>query len=455
MIRFEKIILHGFKDKKRIVEFQFSKEPITMIFGANGCGKTSFLRILNAILTKDEQVLHKENIQRIDIEISENDIRSNVCIEKTEVKIDKDNTMLEFELLEHEHLIRQEYIKSINQNTGWVVINKYNWDEYDKSNISDISSILFGVNRGISKSLSISYHHIEDYFLTSRDAYEYFRRYDIRKISKSLASYLNRGQNSYHFRGESEINKKNSMLDNLDMDTVEKIIRNRYDLADRMKIERVQNALFDTLSDAIYNKEENNNEIQDIPYDFYENLISNKDKLLEILNDKRSNNRLQCNIINLLKNEDPEKIVNECKTNNLLLNLLVKMITELNKDEVILQSINKLEDIFNDHISQNKKLTVNREGVNIVFKENEENNHGINQLSSGEKHLLSFLSIFLIEGKDRDILMIDEPELSLNIKWQRNILDLLKDLAPESQIIVASHNPIIARKHSEYLVELK
>lgn len=50
--------------------------------------------------------------------------------------------------------------------------------------------------------------------------------------------------------------------------------------------------------------------------------------------------------------------------------------------------------------------------------------------------------------------MIDEPELSLNIRWQREILELLKKLAPKSQIIVASHSPIIGRKNIDYLVKL-
>lgn len=183
------------------------------------------------------------------------------------------------------------------------------------------------------------------------------------------------------------------------METVENIINQRYILANQKKFERVQNALFETLSYAIYSSQDGSIDIKDIPEDFYENLIVNKDKLLEALNDS-IDNRLQKNIIDILKKEDPDKIVMECKKNTLLLNLLVKMIEELNEEEAILQSINNLENIFNSQISKGKRLVVSKDGVNIEF---EDNNHRINELSSGEKHLLSFLTIFLIEGKERHI----------------------------------------------------
>ena len=64
------------------------------------------------------------------------------------------------------------------------------------------------------------------------------------------------------------------------------------------------------------------------------------------------------------------------------------------------------------------------------------------------------LTLFLIIGKNRNFLMIDEPEISLNMKWQREFLPLLSSLNSNAQIIVASHSPSIAHKNSNYLVEL-
>jgi len=80
--------------------------------------------------------------------------------------------------------------------------------------------------------------------------------------------------------------------------------------------------------------------------------------------------------------------------------------------------------------------------------------HELTELSSGERNLLSILTLFLILGNDRNFLMIDEPEISFNLKWQKDFLPLLSRLNSNAQIIVASHSPSIAHKNSKYLVEL-
>ena len=80
--------------------------------------------------------------------------------------------------------------------------------------------------------------------------------------------------------------------------------------------------------------------------------------------------------------------------------------------------------------------------------------HSLNDLSSGERHMLTFLSLVLFEGQGRDFLIIDEPEISLNIKWQRELMSLFSRLIPSTQIIVASHSPALAEQNQNYLTKL-
>ncbi|WP_252975908.1 AAA family ATPase [Janibacter melonis] len=63
------------------------------------------------------------------------------------------------------------------------------------------------------------------------------------------------------------------------------------------------------------------------------------------------------------------------------------------------------------------------------------------RLSSGEKQLLRIL----VAGVDaeRMVMIIDEPELSLHIDWQRELLDAVNTLTVETQVIVATHSPEI------------
>ncbi|MCM0647252.1 AAA family ATPase [Clostridium swellfunianum] len=452
-MRFERIKLYGFKDKNRIIDVSFSDEAVTIIYGENGSGKTSLLKVLHAILVKDEQTLINENISVIELYVSENGESRRITIERNYDYEDLDGVRKEY-LVEDEDPFARKY-KIINNG----LIQKYNWKNYDDSKIKDVSSILFGVNRGITNTVNVLPEQIEDFFMNTSlgRRYRIMERRELTSLSEQLADFLNRQHKfrigSYSNRKKvSKLSSKNSILDKLDMETIEELIYNRYRLANLKKIERVQNALFETLSYAIYSGESENNKIHDIPQNFHDLLIENRDKLLEALRDT-GDNMLQKNIIDILERNNIPRIINECKNNELLLSLLVKMIQELKEEEAILESINTLETIFNSQIVSKKKLVVNKDGVIIKFN-SEENTHGLNGLSSGEKHLLSFLTIFLIEGNHRDILMIDEPELSLNIKWQREILNILQKVAPDSQIIVASHSAIIGRNHTNYLVKL-
>lgn len=74
-------------------------------------------------------------------------------------------------------------------------------------------------------------------------------------------------------------------------------------------------------------------------------------------------------------------------------------------------------------------------------------------LSSGEKHLMRILVDTLI-AEDNTI-MIDEPEISLHIDWQRELLATMHALNPRAQFIVATHSPeIMANVPDERIIEL-
>lgn len=61
------------------------------------------------------------------------------------------------------------------------------------------------------------------------------------------------------------------------------------------------------------------------------------------------------------------------------------------------------------------------------------------QLSSGEKHLLKLL-IEVVSVEESSII-IDEPELSMHIDWQKTLLQNMNTLNPGAQLIVATHSP--------------
>ena len=91
----------------------------------------------------------------------------------------------------------------------------------------------------------------------------------------------------------------------------------------------------------------------------------------------------------------------------------------------------------------------------VFFKKNNSSiEFMVNDLSTGEKTLLSkVLSLFFEKIKNK-IILIDEPELSLHPSWQNKILKIYENFAVNNncQIIIATHSShIIGRTKNKYL----
>lgn len=65
------------------------------------------------------------------------------------------------------------------------------------------------------------------------------------------------------------------------------------------------------------------------------------------------------------------------------------------------------------------------------------------QLSSGEKQMLVILLTVLVEDQQPYVLFMDEPEVSLHIDWQQQLLQLITEINPNVQIILTTHSPAV------------
>jgi|GEM_PF-3415185 ABC-type molybdenum transport system ATPase subunit/photorepair protein PhrA len=78
------------------------------------------------------------------------------------------------------------------------------------------------------------------------------------------------------------------------------------------------------------------------------------------------------------------------------------------------------------------------------------------QLSSGERHLFLLLCNSMLARESGSLFLVDEPELSLNATWQRKLVgSLLECVAGANvQFIMATHSIEIITKHRQYLATL-
>jgi ABC-type lipoprotein export system ATPase subunit len=73
--------------------------------------------------------------------------------------------------------------------------------------------------------------------------------------------------------------------------------------------------------------------------------------------------------------------------------------------------------------------------------------YGLSALSSGERQILTMLYSASRPRFLSGIFLIDEPELSLHIDWQRIILRELKNQSPDRQLIACTHSPEVGADH--------
>lgn len=77
-------------------------------------------------------------------------------------------------------------------------------------------------------------------------------------------------------------------------------------------------------------------------------------------------------------------------------------------------------------------------------------------LSSGEKEIIVLFYTLLFEIMDNSLLLIDEPEISLHIAWQRLFSEDLKKIADlkNVDVLVATHSPQIVNGNRNIQVDL-
>lgn len=412
MIKLKSIVIKGFKEKSRTVKINFSEESATVIYGENGSGKTTLLKIIHAVFNQNGEYLIEENINEINLVYLNS--KSKTTEKKIKITINED---------------------------------KVNWG----ANIKDLAkhtSILFGVNRGIIHNVGLDASTIHGIVknmrkLSRMEAVEYSN--DLEFI---LYDYLDSQENlGIRFRnGWDKLNHISA--DVIGIKEIEHYIIKEYRKGQKTTSEKVKNAFFNTISSAVDIELEDKNYI--LPKDFEIRLEKKRNVLVDLVNnlDKSS---LQKKLVSFLKKNKKTSAIEDSK---IFRAMLVNILKTVEEESIELKSINKLIEVFNSHLYRNKKLVISEDGAHIRYNSSKNDTHGLDKLSSGERHLLTFLTLFLIIGRGRNFYIIDEPEISLNMKWQRELVPLLSELSPNSQIIVATHSPSIANRNSNYLVEL-
>lgn len=99
-------------------------------------------------------------------------------------------------------------------------------------------------------------------------------------------------------------------------------------------------------------------------------------------------------------------------------------------------------DLIDDLFSKTEKR-INRKLNEISFLRRQQDVISPYHLSSGEKQILIILLTALVQDNRSAVMIMDEPEVSLHTDWQENLLDNIRKLNENVQIILATHSPSV------------
>ena len=146
---------------------------------------------------------------------------------------------------------------------------------------------------------------------------------------------------------------------------------------------------------------------------------------------------------------------------------LIRLEKAVSDVEPFLQRVEKYEEIIKDFEFVDKDMVINpnpededaqtRSGFRFVLLDKDHTKLLNNRLSSGEKHLMVMFYDLLFETATDDMLfLIDEPELSFHLAWQKEYMRILKSVCElrKLQCVLATHSTDVFDSDFEYTVDL-
>lgn len=111
----------------------------------------------------------------------------------------------------------------------------------------------------------------------------------------------------------------------------------------------------------------------------------------------------------------------------------------LDANAMLIDLMKSLEGTVNKFLSRKEVVVRLLDGISFI--DSDGNDLEIETLSSGERHIVFLACAAVLSRNEPTVIMVDEPELSLNYKWQRELVPSLVALSGmQSQFILATHS---------------
>lgn len=430
-------------------EINFSTESnITMILGRNGLGKTVVLKIIKAIFDGDFYQLQNIEFSKI---------------------------LIDFDITESWHIIKELNEDGIINNEILVprlnLLLVQNEDEVDKIDFSIISENFEKLKRAIAKHVPAPLRQIDnDEWFDRRSEIRYTTRELIEKYRAYIPDEVFTNHVVYPEWFSSKINNlevaliETQRLLTLSTAHEDYRLRDRGHVSYKNTVEEYSEHLVQQIHYQLAKSSELSTKLdRTYPNRLIQRLkkttnVSQEDLNLSLKNLEEKRERLQKVGLLDLQNQPHINIIDEEQDEKIRDVLQVYIEDSRQKLEVYDELADRI-DLFLKIVNERflkKKLTISRtEGFHFESTKNGKD-IPLKSLSSGEQHILVLYYELLFKIKAGTLLLMDEPEISLHIAWQKRIISDLQEILKLNpmEIIIATHSPAVIGNNWGLTVEL-
>jgi len=431
---FSIIGLHGYKD--------YSIDMIdntTILVGENGAGKTTVLRLFYYLLSGQIGQIAQYNFNELKIKID------GKYIVLTRAMLESYAPRINARFLRNlPPSLNRRIIEIYERNGGHMPLNEirlmsdkfdlplqYLLDEIDFSEADDsednykIREFLKGIKESISCQILYlpTYRRIEEelnIILKGIDEDEWKRN---RVTQKRI-------------RDGSQVNTFVELVE-FGMKDVENAVKNILDGLKDFARENLNTLTLGYLGDVV-EQEYLKVDIAEINDATEETIKSVLDRIHENILSKKQKDQLFKSIDSVRSGDDPNEHV------KVLCHYFLKLLhfqQDLTKKEA---QLTNFCNVCNQYLVD-KKIVYKSDTFKLDIEHSGKNKHQIELkcLSSGEKQIVSLFSHVYLSAEKKFFVLIDEPELSLSVPWQRKFLADIKNGAYCSGLFAVTHSPFV------------
>lgn len=413
-------------------------EDLTFLYGSNGCGKTTILTILDCIMTGEIDDLLSYEFNNIKLYYTS--MGDNSCLKLIEINITENRMTLTID------------------NQKILDLSPRDLD----SEFPYIGVPLFYKTKVFGKMKEL-FNYI--YWSLSRDNFKVDRTRDV--INQN-------GFPIFHKNDSNESYNKNGYLSN-SLESIAAVVKDRY-----TQIVRRENSLSEEyrnniLTSAIMPEKKSrlNRAIMEMDRLTPGYIQDVKAKYREVLDNfglSYTSEQIEdffSGFLEELKTFREKNVENGTPISLLWKYTEIMRIEEITsasedierKKQEVRKPIKDFEEIINlffDASDGDKRLEVTPDG-SIIFRTKRGDSLSLSDLSSGEKHLVILFTglIFGLDNDKQGIFIVDEPDTSLHLLWQRLFVPSILKLNKNIQLIFATHSPEIIGQYRSNLFEVK